>query len=137
MVIPFRTVLIAGSLGLASLACSGINGPEDQALEITLTATPASAIVGAPITFRFDARGNSLEGVALVYGDGVVDSIATYQARTASGVYNHGYSDAGEFTAVVTVLETGGAVAIDSAKVTITAATSRPAVLTSRASRVN
>lgn len=134
---PLRSASLAALLALAIPACTGINGPEDQALEISLTASPATAIVGSPITFRFEARGNSLEGVALMYGDGAVDSIATYQARSASGVYNHGYTDAGEFIAIVSVLESGGATAIDSVSVSITAATGRPAVLTSRASRVN
>ena len=129
--------LLAGLLSLPLSACSGVSGPADLVLSITLTATPSSAAVGSPVVFRFDAQGNSLEGVALVYGDGVVDSIATYQARTAAGVYNHGYTDAGEFLAVVTVLETGGATAVDSVTVSITADAGRPAVLTSRASRVN
>jgi hypothetical protein len=137
MVNTIRTGILAGLLGLAITACTGINGPEDQALEISLTASPATAVVGSPITFRFEARGNSLEGVALRYGDGAVDSIPTYQARTASGVYNHGYTDAGVYMAVVTVLASGGAIAIDSVSVSITAGAGRPAVLTSRASRVN
>lgn len=135
MVSPFRTAAFAALLALLT-ACTGINGPENQALEITLTALPTSAVVGSPITFRFEARGNSLEGVALMYGDGVVDSLATYQAQSAHGVYNHGYTEAGDFTAVATVLESGGATAIDSVNVSITAGAGRPGVLTSRSSRV-
>jgi hypothetical protein len=132
-----RSRLTAGLACLLLASCTGVSGPADLALSITLTATPATTIVGSPITFRFDARGNSLEGVALFYGDGVIDSIATYQSRTATGVYNHGYTEAGEFHAFVTVLESGGATAIDSVIVTISTGTGRPAVLTSRASRVN
>jgi hypothetical protein len=118
-------------------ACSPISDVPDQETTITLSASPASASVGTPITFHFDAKGNSLEGVALEYGDGAEESIATYRARTASGNYNHGYTEAGEFRVLVTVLETGGLIASDSVTVTVTPATGSSAVLTSRLSRVN
>jgi len=105
---------------LCSVACTEISGPADQALFIEITATPASAVIGAPISFRFNARGNSLEGVALDYGDGSADSVATFLARTASGTYTHGYELAGSYRVLVTVLETGGLTAQDSVSVTVT-----------------
>jgi hypothetical protein len=133
----FAGVLLA--VVLCAGACTGISGPDDVALAVELTASAATASIGSPITFRFEARGNSLEGVALDYGDGAVDSVATYLARTAAGNYPHGYGEPGAYRVLVTVVETGGQRARDSVFVTVTqgqASRPRPAVLTGHLSRV-
>ncbi len=122
----------AGEAALALLlavqlaACNGVEGPDPQPVSITLTATPVSAPAGTSITFHVEAKGNSLAGLAVAYGDGAVDSLATFLARSAGATRTHAYVDAGTYLARATVLDSDGTSAADSVSVSVTP-TSRPA----------
>ena len=100
-------------------ACGDLDVQDPGPLMIDLSA-PASANVNTEVQFNFTAGGSSLEGIALFYGDGTVDSIATFRARTAAGNRKHAYTTAGSYKAVVTVLESNGQSASDSVFVEIT-----------------
>jgi hypothetical protein len=112
-------VLFAGGLG--SLACSSIDIAEPGPLSVSFTASPATAVAGTPIDFRFEASGNQLASIALVYGDGAVDSVDTLLARTAQGSRRHTYTSAGDYQARITVYDPSMGRAADTVLVRITA----------------
>jgi hypothetical protein len=90
----------------ALVACTDLDIQDPGPLMITLTATPTSTTAGSSVTFQFHASGTELSGIALFYGDGVVDSIPTYLARTADGNRAHLYETPGSYIARVTVIDT-------------------------------
>lgn len=127
-----RRAAVRASWLLAGLAagCGRLDVAEPGPLMIALTAEPAAAATGQAVTFRFEASGNELAKIALDYGDGAVDSIATYLARTAVGDRTHTYASPGAYRAHATVLDNGGQTARDSVDIAIAVP---PPVLTSKA----
>lgn len=58
---------------------------------------PDNGQVGEELSVRYDAVGRSLGGIVIAWGDGVVDSVATAGAQSASGTRFHTYELAGTF----------------------------------------
>jgi len=78
-------------------ACSFGEVIEPPDLAITVTAQPASALVGDSVVVRFSATGPSLSSVLLAYGDGETELVGTSGASTANGTRRHAYATAGTF----------------------------------------
>ncbi len=92
----------------------------EHVLSIRLSATSAVATVGDPMQFNFEATGPLLVGVIVVYGDGVVDSIATTNVTSASGRFIHAFQTAGTFLVEGTVLDARDGTLADTVSVQIT-----------------
>ena len=58
---------------------------------------PEDGQVGEELSVRYDAVGRSLGGIVITWGDGVVDSVATAGAQSASGTRFHTYEVPGAF----------------------------------------
>jgi hypothetical protein len=52
------------------------------------------------VTFTYQVKGTSLDGIVIEYGDGVADSVFTQGAQTATGSVAHAFEVAGSFTVV-------------------------------------
>lgn len=102
------------------VACSSSTVSGIRELAISITATPTTAAVNTPVEFRYDAMGTQLAGIVVAYGDGVVDSVATFGASTAGGRLTHTYSTPGIFQVEATVIEGSGDRASNSTSVEIT-----------------
>jgi hypothetical protein len=66
-------------------------------LSLSLEVDRATALVGEEFEFTYGAEGDNLVGLALDFGDGAVDSIPLYGARTAAGFRAHSYGAPGTF----------------------------------------
>ena len=88
-------VLLAAAVVALASACE--DDPFGSSLSVQLVG-PGTGVVGEELTVRYDARGRSLVGVILAWGDGAVDSISTSGAQTAAGTRRHTYQMPGLFT---------------------------------------
>jgi len=114
--------LWAMAFGLLLVGCSDLIVDVGHPLTIELTASSTGASVGQEMEFTFAARGTSLTGVILTYGDGVADSVLTSGAQTAGARVPHAFSDAGSYVVVGTVQDAVLGTASDEVTVQITAA---------------
>ena len=94
-----RVHRVAGiALALALwVACDFGEAIEPPELTITVTAQPATALVGDSVVVRFSATGPTLSNVTLAYGDGTTEVVGTSGASTATGTRRHAYANAGTF----------------------------------------
>jgi hypothetical protein len=74
-------------------------------LAISIEATGETAAPGDTISFLVSAQGESLAGVAIAFGDGTGDQLATGGARTARVTFRHAYPDVGLYEASATVTD--------------------------------
>jgi hypothetical protein len=117
-----RVTRLMGGLALAVLvACSEISSEGGGPVSITLTADRTTAPVGGEIVFSFEAKGTSISGVIVEYGDGVADSVVAFGAVTAAGELLHTYSGPGNYQVDGRVEDAVRGVARDQLTVTITA----------------
>ncbi len=86
-------------LGLA--ACSDITFQGGGPVTISLTADRTAVPAGGTVTFTYEVKGKSLEGVFVDYGDGTAeDTVITVGAQTASGRVSHAFGLPGSYTVV-------------------------------------
>ena len=78
------------------------------------------AAVGETMQFNFEITGPSLLGVIAEYGDGVVDSVSTPNATSATGRFIHAYREAGTFLVRATLEDRQAGTLTDSVSVQIT-----------------
>lgn len=105
-------------------SCSSIASSGGEPLSLTLTADRQTAAVGQDVTFTYEARGTSISGVLLDYGDGALDSINSFGSQSATGRRVHAYGEAGDFTVVGTVFDAVDGTRSSTAAITVTAAPS-------------
>jgi plastocyanin len=74
-------------------------------LDIGLVASRTTAAPGDTITFVVSARGGSLVGVAMAFGDNSAEQFATGGARMAEVTFRHAYSAIGVYEASATVTD--------------------------------
>ena len=94
--------LFAGGLllvfSVSALSCSDITFVGDGPGTFQLTVEGShTAAVGDTLVFRYEATAPSLNGIIVDYGDGIVDSVGTFGAVTATGLLPHAYSDSGTY----------------------------------------
>ena len=82
------------------VACSSITIEGGIPVRIELVADRSTAVVSDTVRFTYDARGTSIEGVYVDFGDGVVDTTLTLGANSASGIVSHAWNRTGTFTVV-------------------------------------
>jgi hypothetical protein len=98
-----RLGALTGVACLLATACTTIvDSPPPLSLSLEVDRT--TALTGQEFEFTYDAEGGNLVGLALDFGDGAVDSIPLFGARTAAGFRSHTYGAPGTFmvTAVLT-----------------------------------
>lgn len=88
-----------------ALAVAGVSGCSDALVEVggelSLELAGAEAIeLADSLIVEFEVRGRSLLGLALEYGDGVVDSVGFAGAQSAGGRLAHLYGEGGTYTVV-------------------------------------
>ena len=96
-----RLLLIVG-LVLAAACESTL---EALPLEITVTASRATAAPGDTIAFTATIQGGSLLGLDVDYGDTATDQYGTAGARTGKVTFHHAYSARGTYTTKITVTD--------------------------------
>ncbi len=103
-------VLAVVVLVAASCLDNSITGV--RPLTLTLTAEPATTLVGDSITFRYTATGTDLLVIQMDYGDGETGSIPALSsgAVNMSGYVAHAYSAAGTYVATGTAVDQTGSV---------------------------
>ena len=103
-------VLAVVVLVAASCLDNSITGV--RPLTLTLTAEPATTLVGDSITFRYTATGTDLLVIQMDYGDGETGSIPSLSsgAVNMSGYVAHAYSAAGTYVATGTAVDQTGSV---------------------------
>lgn len=91
--------------GLSVAACSDtiVEGGRPHTAELTVDRTTAQ--VGDTLLFNLEGTGELLAGVAIEYGDGAADTLATQGAVTAGFRREHAYAEAGTYIAVGTVVD--------------------------------
>lgn len=93
---PRRLGSLIGVASLLITACTTIvDSPPPLSLSLEVDRT--TALVGQEFEFTYDAEGGNLVGLALDFGDGAVDSIPLFGARTAAGFRSRGYGAPGTF----------------------------------------
>ena len=92
---PFLGLLLLGSLG----ACADSVVEVGSDLELDMTG-PSSIALSDSLTVDFEARGRSLLGFVLRYGDGAVDSVRLVGSQTAGGRLHHLYEESGTYTVI-------------------------------------
>lgn len=95
----------AGFLVLIGFAACDDATLDPLPLDVRIEASRATAAPGDTIGFVVSAQGASLVGVAMVFGDGNGDQLATGGARTAQVTFPHAYSAAGVYEASATVTD--------------------------------
>ena len=98
-----KRLLVIGSLALAAAACQ--SSLEALPLEISVTASRATAAPGDTIVFIATIQGGSLLGLDADYGDNTVDQYGTGGARTGKVTFRHAYLLRGTFTTKITVTD--------------------------------
>lgn len=69
--------------------------------ELTLELSgPSSAALSDSVAVSYEARGRSLLGMVVSYGDGTVDSVFFVGSQSAGGRVAHLYDEAGSYTIV-------------------------------------
>ena len=103
-------VLAVVVLVAASCLDNSITGV--RPLTLTLTAEPATTLVGDSITFRYTATGTDLSVIQLDYGDGETGSIPALSsgAVNMSGYVAHAYAAAGTYVTTGTAIDQTGSV---------------------------
>ena len=105
---------------VAAGACSEVTFEGGGPVKITLISDRTTAKTGQNIAFDFDATGSILDGVIIVYGDGLADTIYTSGAMSAHGQFLHAYQATGTFAAVGTAYDAIRGQAEDTVVVRIT-----------------
>lgn len=106
------------TVGLAAMAgCADSVVEVGGELSLTLDAPP-SALLPDSVAVTYDARGRSLFGMVLQYGDGSVDTLNFQGAQSAGGQVKHKYEAAGDYQITGTV--TDGVEGTETAQVTVT-----------------
>jgi len=80
-------------------ACSDSVVEIGSELELELDA-PATSALSDSVSVAFEARGRSLLGFVLRYGDGSVDSVRLSGSQSAGGQLRHLYQETGTYTLV-------------------------------------
>ena len=94
---------IRASLILAAVAvgagCLDDSITGTRPLDVEVSVSPSSALVGETVQATFLATGTGLQGVILDWGDGVVDSLALSGTAVQAGRdLDHAYSAVGSYT---------------------------------------
>jgi hypothetical protein len=97
-----KRLLIIGGLALATACQSTL---EALPLEISVTASRATAAPGDTIAFVATIQGGSLLGLDADYGDNTTEQYGTAGARTGKVTFRHAYLARGTFTAKITVTD--------------------------------
>jgi hypothetical protein len=93
------------SLVLVGLVACGDGGLDPLPLSIAIEASRVTAAPGESIDFVVTARGGSLVGVAVDYGDDTIDLFGAGGARTARVTFSHAFSVAGVYQVRATVTD--------------------------------
>jgi len=96
-----RLLLIAG-FALAAACQSTLDA---LPLEISVTASRATAAPGDTIVFVATIQGGSLLGLDADYGDNTTEQYGTAGARTGKVSFRHAYLARGTFTTKITVTD--------------------------------
>jgi len=96
-----RLLIVAGFALVA--ACQSTL--EALPLEISVTASRATAAPGDTIVFVATIQGGSLLGLDADYGDNTTEQYGTAGARTGKVTFRHAYSARGTFTTKITVTD--------------------------------
>ena len=109
-------------VALALLGGGGCQDVSDQGrpTAVELSSDRATAVVGEPVDFRYDAQGQNLARLIVEYGDGSADSVAGFGAQTASGTLTHAFDAPGGFDVTAALLDFSGDSASDTVVVVIT-----------------
>ena len=99
---PTRFLLVA-AFALAG-ACTQ-SSLEALPLDITVSASRATAAPGDTIVFVATVQGGSLLGLDVDYGDSTTDQYGTAGARTGKVSFRHAYMTRGTFTTKITVTD--------------------------------
>jgi hypothetical protein len=89
-------------LGVA--ACSN-ESTAPRPFDVSLESNVTTVTRGDSVTFTVIARGGSLLGVLMDYGDGRNDQYATGGARTARVTFRHAFDAAGTYTVSAAVTD--------------------------------
>jgi hypothetical protein len=99
-----RRLLLACVLLVAPLAC-GEGGLDPLPLHVAVEANRATAGPGELVEFVVTARGGSLVGVEIDYGDSEVEQRGAGGARTARVTFPHAYATTGTYQVRATVVD--------------------------------
>jgi hypothetical protein len=92
------TPLVATTLALlATPSCTDVTGDDLVVPTLELTATPTAAGVGDEILFRYEAVGNVLSAITIVFDDGEEGTLNLAGARQVEGEVPHIYVEPGSF----------------------------------------
>lgn len=101
-------------------ACSEVTVSGGQPVSLELAVDKAAATVGEDVSVAVAARGTSLNGVVVEYGDGAADSLAAFGAVSAQTTFVHQYAEPGTFVIRGRAEDGPTGTARDSATVVIT-----------------
>ncbi len=110
---------MAAVLLLVAIACKSTTRLE-HVLSFEFSAVSTQAAVGETMQFNFEITGPSLLGVFVEYGDGVVDTVSTVNATSATGRFIHAYQAAGTFLVRGTLEDRRAGTLTDTVSVQIT-----------------
>ena len=103
-----RSTIIRWAFALTSLcvvvSCSDAELTFGGPLALTVSSN-APITVTDSLVVNYDATGQSLLGLALLWGDGTVDSVFFAGAQSAAGRVAHLYAEDGAYTVTATVTD--------------------------------
>jgi hypothetical protein len=117
-----RVRLRAGAfiLGAALAACSEVTFSGGEPVSLEIAVDKATAAIGEDVAVSVDARGTSLNGVVVEYGDGVADSLSAFGAVSAQTTFVHRYQEVGTYVVRGRAEDGPTGTARDSATVVVT-----------------
>ena len=98
-----RTLL--GALLLAGFTACSQTSLEPLPLEVDIAASRTTTVPGDTISFLVNARGGTLVGLEIDFGDSTTDQFGTSGARTAQVTFRHAYVVRGTYMARVVVTD--------------------------------
>lgn len=114
-----RTSLLGAVALLFMVGCGGGTEPQHD-LTVKIAAASSTSTVGNDVNFSFEVTGPRLIGVVVAYGDGVVDTVDTFNATSASGILVHAFQAVGIFMVEATVVDAQDGHLADTVSVQIT-----------------
>jgi hypothetical protein len=107
-------ILLAGSA-----ACDLVTPRDPPDLGVSITAAPASVVLGGEITFEVSATGPHLTFFIIRFGDGNSDIVDPLGAQFFSRTVSHLYEEEGVYAVVVEVADSTGGQLSDSVEVEV------------------
>lgn len=90
----FAVALCVAGVGLVGCSDSSFEVGSELSIELSV---PATAPLSDSVDIEYEARGRSLLGMIVEYGDGTADSVSFVGSQSAGGRVRHKYDAAGDY----------------------------------------